>query len=286
TNDYLFFPFFRISIGFFCAIHLLAILADFDLLFTSDGLIPLEIFSVMKTQLIPSFGFISKYFTNIGISGDIVNNCYIAIYFICCLALIIGFCTRTFAICLLFLHIIIFQSSTPYMYGVDFFKSISLFYCVVFPVGNLFSIDQRIFKRPLINPSPYRNLLKIHLCIVYFTSGLDKAFGINWWNGESIWKALHLPGFKSYLIGGYDIFINYPFLPLFVGISTVLLEMLYPIGINIVRIRPYWLAATIAMHAGIVIAMNLYFFGALMILLNLCAFAPLKNSENVQSTVH
>lgn len=276
-EDRMFFPFFRISLGLFFLVHFLSTLVDFNILFTNDGLVPLDVISLLKVEGIPTLNIIIKLLNNIGI--DNVCTIYIIAYITCCTTLTIGLFSRMSAIVILFLHIILFQSSNIYMYGVDFFKSISMFYCVVFPVGSKISLDAVLLKKREYNPSPYRNLLRIHLSIVYFTSGLDKAFGINWWNGESIWKSLHLAGFKSYIIRDYDLLRIYPIIPLFIGVLTVLIEILYPFFMWKKGTRSFWLILVICLHIGIIIAMNLYFFGVMMILLNLSGFLNLEEKS-------
>jgi uncharacterized membrane protein YphA (DoxX/SURF4 family) len=279
-EDGLFFPFFRISVSVFCLINFLAILPDFELLFTNDGLIPLNVLSIMKTDYMPSYNYLQNTLNHIGIPLNTTVTIYIISYCASCVFILLGLFTRFFSLLLLVLHLLIFQSSAPYMYGLEFFKSISLFYCFVFPVGNKMSLDALFFKKPEINPSPYRNLLKIHMAIVYFTSGLDKSFGINWWNGESIWKAIHLPGFKSHMIDNYNIFVKYPVLPILFGIGTIAVEFFYPLFMSIKKTRNIWLILTISLHVGIIIALNLYFFGILMILLNMSAYLTLEDEKH------
>lgn len=280
TKDDLFFPFFRMAISLFCLIHLFSILADFDLLFTDNGIVPLRVLSILKSNFLPSYYFIINTLNNFGISSNHAKIIYISLYSITCITLFSGFLTRASAIFLLILHLIIFQSSSIFMYGVDYFKTIALFYCCVFPLGSKMSIDNLVFQRKdFVNPSPYRNLLKIHLCIAYFVSGIDKAFGINWWNGESIWKAIHLPGFSSYLIKDYSIFLQFPIIPISIGISTFVVEFFYPLFINIQKTRLIWLCFVVLFHVGIILCLNLYFFGIMMIILNLSAFLDLTDKQ-------
>ncbi|MFP3590481.1 HTTM domain-containing protein [Chryseobacterium sp. SIMBA_038] len=278
-DDKLFFAFFRISMGLFFLVHLLSTLTDFNLLFTNQGLIPLEIIEFLGSDHMPSFNFIMKLFGTMNVQESTVVMSYIILYIVACVSLTVGFMSRVSAVIILVLHLIVFQSSSTFMYGIDFFKSIAMFYCILFPLGSFYSVDSKIFKTKEFNPTPFRNLLRIHLCIVYFTSGLDKAFGINWWNGESIWKALHLPGFQSYILdNNYDLFVHFPIIPTIIGISTIAVELFYPYFMWKASTRKYFIWMVVSLHVGIIIAMNLYFFGALMILLNLSAFLNLEES--------
>src|SRR5262249_760353 len=48
-------------------------------------------------------------------------------------------------------------------------------------------------------------LLQLHLCVVYLASGLEKATGIQWWNGEAGWRGGMRPGlphFRLTWLGG------------------------------------------------------------------------------------
>lgn len=280
-EDKLFFAFFRISMGLFFLVHFVSTLTDFNLLFTDQGLIPLEVVGFLGSEKMPSFFFVIKLLGTMNISESAVIMGYIVIYILTCVSLTVGFMSRLSAGVILILHLLIFQSSSTFMYGIDFFKTIAMFYCFLFPLGSFYSLDSKIFKYNDINPTPFRNLLRIHMCIVYFTSGLDKAFGINWWNGESIWKALHLPGFQSYILdnSSYDIFVSFPVIPIFIGISTIIIELFYPYFMWKKSTRKVFIWMVVALHTGIIIAMNLYFFGALMILLNLSAFLNLEDSK-------
>ncbi|MCC5921349.1 MAG: hypothetical protein JJU23_11765 [Cyclobacteriaceae bacterium] len=119
---------------------------------------------------------------------------------------------------------------------------------------------------------PYRRILQIHLCFVYFFSGFDKMLGVNWRNGESIWKVLHLPYFKSDLGISLDFLQAYPAVFVVMGWGVIIIELLYPIFIFRKTTRQLWLLLTLSLHFGIMLSLNLYFFGGLMILLNIAAF--------------
>src|SRR5262249_3243894 len=62
-----------------------------------------------------------------------------------------------------------------------------------------------------------------------------------------------------------------PILP-FLGIAVCVIELGYPVFIWWRRTRLIWLISIIAMHIGIGLAMGLYLFSSIMIILNLSAF--------------
>src|SRR5206468_8546900 len=107
------------------------------------------------------------------------------------------------------------------------------------------------------------------LCIMYMASGLEKAMGSQWWNGEAIWIALQQDQFHQVNI---DWMANVPFVAKLLCWGTLLVETCYPLAMLWTRTRKYWLAAIVMMHLGIAIFLGLHLFGSLMILLNLSAF--------------
>ncbi|PMD87951.1 hypothetical protein BWI97_25540, partial [Siphonobacter sp. BAB-5405] len=131
-----------------------------------------------------------------------------------------------------------------------------------------------------VNPSPYRKILQLHLCIVYFASGVEKIIGDNWRNGESIWKSLHLPGFTSAVSMDYEFLSTLPMLALIIGWSVVLIELLYPLFIWKQPYRNIGLLLVCSMHLGILLCLGLYYFSSLMIILNLTAFLDLSPNDN------
>jgi hypothetical protein len=277
-EDYYFLLFFRVAIGLFTLLHFLSIAKDFDVLFSNAGLVPLEITALFKTKWLPTtLDFTALMKLVFGLSPGAAWMVYKVAYALFCVLLITGTFTRLSSFTLMILHIMLFQGSRMYMYGVDYFTSISLFYCFIFPVGYAGSIDN-LFRKRVTNPSPYRKLLQIHITLVYFSSGFDKLIGINWWNGESIWKAVHLPSFNSDFALNYDLMAHYPLIPIMAGWGTIFIELLYPFFTWPQKTRTLWLTLTIGLHIGIIITLKLYFFGFLMILLNLSAFLNLKKN--------
>jgi predicted DCC family thiol-disulfide oxidoreductase YuxK len=150
----------------------------------------------------------------------------------------------------------------------------ALFYCIIFPVGNKGSLSNFLFKKDnrktdVVYANICLTVLQVHMCIIYFFSGFDKILGFNWWNGESIWKALHL-SYSPRLIN-VDFLSGTPIFAI-VGWGTIVLEMLYPVFMNIKRTRNIWLILVISLHVSIAIFLGLFFFSAFMIILSISAY--------------
>ena len=271
------YSFFRTAIAIFCFIHFSSIFLDFELLYAKDGLIPPEVSGLFKLSWIPNFNnlaiFLSK---SVGCTYESATLIFKYVYLLSCLLLAAGFLTRFWALMLLFLHLVLAKGTPFYAYGVDYFTTIALFYCTVFPVGSQHSVDNLIFNRTTGNAFAFKRVLQVHLCIVYLFSGFDKLTGYNWRNGEAVWKAIHLPYFNQDFQFNANIFASYPWVMVIIGWGTICIELLYPVMISLKKTRPIWLSLTIMMHIGILLYLNLYFFSTLMILLNLSAYADLS----------
>src|SRR5262249_21485083 len=125
-------------------------------------------------------------------------------------------------------------------------------------------------------------LLQVHLCLVYFFSGLTKSFGSGWWNGENIWYALTLPSYAVWPVSSMAKLA--PILPV-IGICVVALELSYPFLIWPRKSRYLVLTAICGLHAAIGLTMGMWLFALVMLILNLAAFgisARLNESRDTQ----
>lgn len=280
--------FFRISIGVLILLHFLAVLPDFGLLFSANGIIPSDILGVFVPNYIITLPEITSFFQSYGIPEDSILLIFKCLYIIFSLFLIFGFSPRMSAFILLFMQIALVKGFSFYAYGVDFFTSMSLFYLILIPSDYQYSV-RTFFNKKIgkINITPYWRLLQFHLSIAYFFSGLGKILGFNWRNGESIWKAINLPYANMDFNFDFSFLIQFPVLLVIIGWSTIIIELCYPLFIWWGKTRKLWLFLTISMHIGIALVLNLYFFSALMIIWNLTAFyfLPVKKEKSITEKV-
>ena len=186
--------------------------------------------------------------------------------------LVIGLFSRPAAIIAWFLHLCAVGSGELLLYGADIFTTIALFYLVVAPLPDSWTIDA--YWQGVKNRDPRllglcRRVLQSHLCLVYFFGGLAKSLGAGWWNGNSVWRALTRPPFN--LISPDTLVSWQAFLPI-ASIAICILETGYAFFIWPRRTRLLWLTCIIGMHIGIAFAMGLYLFSFIMIVLNVAAF--------------
>ena len=84
-------------------------------------------------------------------------------------------------------------------YGADNFITMALFYLMLSPLPDRYSVDSRLVKTKVTDPRLlgfWRRVLQIHLCFVYFFGGLAKLLGSGWWNGANLWRSLIRPPFN------------------------------------------------------------------------------------------
>jgi hypothetical protein len=228
----------------------------------------------LESHLVPTLGWLVTLGTHIGLHEETV----LSVAWICLLAsgcgLLVGLSCRSSAILAWFLHLCAAKSGEVVAYGVDNFMTIGLFYLVLSPLPDRYSFDWR--RRELRPKNPqllgfWRRVLQLHLCIIYFFSGLTKCLGSSWWNGSSVWRALIRPPFN---VIDPEILVRWKHLFPVAGIFICVLEFGYAFFIWNHRTRTIWLIGICAMHVGIGLTMGMYLFAFIMIILNVAAFWP------------
>lgn len=281
--------FFRITIGTLALFHFIAILPDFALLFSTNGIIPSDIMGVFISDTVITLPKIIAFFQDLNIKESSVLSVFKTLYISLSIFLIFGFMPRISALLLLILQISLIKGASFYSYGIDFFTSMSLFYLILIPSDFVFSLKNHFCKRTRkINNTPYLRLMQLHLSIAYFFSGLSKVLGFNWWNGEAIWKAINLPFANLDFQFDFSFLLEYPGIFIIIGWATIVIELCYPLFIWWRKTRKLWLYFTISMHIGIALVLNLYFFSTIMIIWNLTLFyIPYKRTvKNELTNIH
>jgi hypothetical protein len=265
---------FRIYGSLIFLFHFLSILPDFYTFWGQNAIVNPDIMDANTDNLMPTIYDIHQLINKYAALGfQTVANTIAIIYIISLISLALGLMSKISAAIALFTHLVLMQSINIFIYGVDFMTTICLFYLLIFPVGKYHSLDNYFLKKS--NPENFDHgiflrLFQIHWCLAYFFSGLSKALGPTWWNGEAIWKALN--SYNQASLINPELWVHYPFIITFLGISTVLLELLFPIGVSVKNLRKTWIVSIILMHIAIGALLGLYFFSIVMILINLVGF--------------
>src|SRR4029079_6029405 len=110
-------------------------------------------------------------------------------------SLALGFHARLSAFLAWGLHLGFMTSGFASFYGVDRLANTFLFYLFLFPSGRAWTFASRSASSREKETIPVGSLrvMQVHLCVIYFAAGLDKAGGSEWWTGEAIWQAISQP---------------------------------------------------------------------------------------------
>jgi hypothetical protein len=269
----------RIGLGLQVTIYALSARADWIDLFGSNGngLVNRELTEALVSTgslLAPRLGWLIWAGAKIGLSESSVLWSAWTLLVSAGICLILGIFCRPAAVLAWFLHLSAVKSAELLTYGMDNFTTIGLFYLMLSPLPDRYALDLCIWKRPMRDPQLlgfFRRVLQVHVCIIYFFSGMTKFLGVQWWTGDSIWRALTSP---PYNFVSPDLLTNWKYLLPLVGILTCVVETGYPVFIWPKRTRLTWLALTCGMHVAIGCTMGLYLFSLIMIILNLAGFGP------------
>jgi len=269
----------RIGLGLQVVLYALSLRDDWNYLLagTGHGLISRnlgEAILSLESHFVPRLGWLVAVATHIGLREEIVLSiAWISLLAAGC-GLLMGVACRFSAILAWFLHLCAAKSSEFVSYGVDNFITIGLFYLMLSPLPDRYSLDWQVRKSRPRDPqllSFWRRVLQLHLCVIYFFSGLAKCLGNGWWDGSNIWRALIRPPFN---IIDPEILVRWKYLFPVAGIFICMLEIGYPFLIWNRKTRKTWLICICGMHLGIGLMMGMYLFALIMIVLNVAAFGP------------
>ncbi len=269
----------RVGLGVQTTLYSLSLRNDWNYLLdgTNAGLISRDlaekILSV-ESPFVPRVGWLVGLGANVGLREEIILSAAWVALLCAAVGLLFGLFSRFSAIVAWFLHLCAAKSGGVLSYGVDNFMTIGLFYLMLSPLPDRYSLDHRWRKLPPKDRQVvgfFRRVLQVHLCVIYFFGGLTKCLGSGWWDGSNIWRALIRP--PSNIIAP-DVLVGWKYLFPIAGIFICLLEIGYPFFIWHKRTRAVWLISVLSMHAAIGVAMGMYLFALIMIILNVAAFGP------------
>ena len=267
----------RLGLGLQVTLYSLSLRNDWNYLLagTGQGLISRDLAEALlsvESHVIPRLGWLVALGTHVGLGEEtILSVGWICLFGAGC-SLLLGLFCRVSAILVWFLHLCAAKSGGFVSYGVDNFMTIALFYLMLSPLPDRYSLDWRLRKSRSKDPQLlgfWRRVLQLHLCLIYFFSGLTKCLGSGWWNGSSVWRALIRPPFS---VIDPEILVRWRYVFPIAGVCICLLETAYPLFIWSRSTRKTWLICICAMHAGIGLTMGMYLFALIMIILNVAAF--------------
>jgi len=267
----------RLGLGLQVTIYALSLWSDWIAVFTANSasFIDRELTEALlslNSPFIPRFGWFVALGAQVGLGEATTHRLLLVLFLGSGLCLLGGFVSRPAAIIAWLVHLAARSSGGFIAYGVDNFMTIGLFYLMLCPLPDPYSLDYRLGRKRTHDPhlvGLFQRVLQLHVCLIYFFAGLAKCLGAGWWNGNSIWRALTRSPFN---VISPDFLLRWSSLLPLMSISICLLEVTYPFLVWPRRTRAIWYFSIIALHAGIGVTMGLYQFALIMIVLNVAAF--------------
>jgi hypothetical protein len=263
---------FRIAVAAHCLAQVVVIGRSFLEIYGQYGFVQWAITRANLYEGLPHIGDVALMGARAGLTPDQTVWTLLGIYVFVLVGLLLGAATRVMAVVAWCIHFLWIHAGGGLVYGMDVFTHIALFYCMFMPAGRTLSLDAWIRgarPEPSVSAGVTRRMLQLQLCIVYFSAGVEKAMGEQWWNGEAMWRAFTMPIFRHFDFGWMA---WVPWLPVLIGVGTMFLEVGYCLAIWNRRLRTPWLALVMGMHLMIGLTMGMWLFGLIMIVLNVGAF--------------
>jgi hypothetical protein len=267
----------RVGLGLQVIFYALSLRGDWKDMFgpNANGLVGREIAeAILATDSVfaPRITWLTTVGNHVGVSEDTMLWLIWWLLLVAGGFLVVGLFCRGAAIAAWFIHLCAVGSGELLLYGADSFTTIGLFYLMLAPLPDRFTLDAR-WRRAWRNDPHllglFRRVLQLHLCLVYFFGGLAKSLGRGWWNGSSVWRALTRPPFN---VISPDILVFWRYFFPVAGIFICVLEIGYLFFIWPKRTRLVWLTCMLCVHVGIAVTMGMYLFSFVMIVLNVAAF--------------
>lgn len=280
---------FRMGVAGVLLLQALAFAGSLQELYGSNAIVQWDAFepAAMRTPFsgMLSIRWIAEALAPLGVSESAAVQGVFLVYVAALACLLIGWQTRIAAILAWLTHLAMNTSGSATIYGVDQFAHIALFYCTWMPVGGALSVDLhnsngreggasrpatgRLVGEPSWTARLALRVLQIHLCVVYVSSGIEKASGAQWWNGEAIWRALSLPELARF---DFSWLAQVPWLAMLICWGTLAIEVGYGVLVWPKATRKWMALATLSLHVGIGVTMSLVSFSAFMCVLTASAF--------------
>jgi predicted DCC family thiol-disulfide oxidoreductase YuxK len=262
----------RIGLGLVLLVQALSVVSYLGDTYGTRGLVQSALVDRLVPSLTPRVGWFVALLAPIGVDEVVAIRLFFALHVGAVLAFTAGWRSRLAAVLTWATFVMLTTSGPLYTSGVDRFVRIALFYCMFAPVGAALSCDGvagRTSGAPSAATRLWLRVLQVHLLVVYAASGIEKASGAQWWNGEALWRSMLRPD-----LGTLDFawVASVPWLAKIGCWSTLLLECGYAVFVWPRRTSRWWVLAILAMHAGIAVVLGLWLFSFTMMLLSLSAW--------------
>jgi hypothetical protein len=276
---------FRIGLAAVLLVQAWALTGSLVELYGDRGIVQWAVSPYTIPAGIPTLNRVTELGGWFGISDLTCVRSVFLLYVAGLLGLLLGWYTRASAFVAWITHLAMKATGSASIYGVDEFAHIALFYAMFMPVGRAFSWDAggvQASDPPSSGARLALRILQLHLCVVYFSSGIEKIMGEQWRNGEAIWRSLMREDF-----GQFDMswLAEVPWLAKLICWGTLVVEIGYAFFVWPRRTRTLWACATLGLHLGIGVMLGLWSFAAVMMVLTFSAFLVSADAPTISRTI-
>ncbi len=214
------------------------------------------------------------------------------------LCLTLGLGTRVAAV-VTWLGLLSYVHRSPTtLFGMDTIMIVVSLYLMIGPCGAALSLDRVLARwwarqngqpvdaregppQPSVSANFALRLLQIHVCIIYFASGVSKLQGTTWWSGTAVWGTMANYAFSPMQNQLYMSYLhlladNRWLWELVMTVSTTFtlaFEIAFPFVVWTRPMRWVMIVSAVFLHAGIAFFMGLVGFSLIMIVL-VSSFLP------------
>jgi hypothetical protein len=215
-----------------------------------------------------------------------------------------GLGTRVSSAIVWFANLCYVHRSNAMLFGVDTMMTVLLLYFMIGPSGAAVSLDRLVARwwsrakprffpnsapatyaptpAPRVSANLALRMMQVHLCTIYFVSGVSKLAGPAWWNGTAVWGVLSNFEFAPMNLWFYNEALRWLCtneLTLYVcingaGFMTLAFEIAYPFLVWRPTTRWLMLIGAIFLHGFIGLLMGLKTFSLMMLVFNMAFLRP------------
>lgn len=204
-----------------------------------------------------------------------------AVVLLACAMLTIGWHSRMAAVAVFLFTVSYIHRAPEAAFGLDQINSFVVMYLLIGPCGACYSLDSLLARRrrgsnvsqpaPSVGANVGLRLLQVHMCVIYFFSGVGKLRGPSWWSGYAMWQSFANLEYQSL---DMTWLADWPVLLTVMCHLTIFWECTYWALVWRRFTRPIVLLLAIVIHLGIAASMGMITFGLAMVIGNVSFVSP------------
>ena len=271
------FPFMRIGTALCLIVKTCYDWAGINFFYGTTALVPASITDTYIHHFVPSFHWLLRFTTG-HVADSTIIHAFFFIHLVLGLLLLLGYrLWLTAGLCWL-MQTMILNSSPLIIYGFDGILLSLLFYIFIFELGYVW-LGKGDDSNSLALSHLFQKTLQLHLCIIYFISGIFKARSWVWTEGDLLFNIVQHPQFTHFLSPVALKLFAFPYISLFACWFTIIIETFYPIAIWVRGINKIYLLGILFLHFLIGLFMGIWLFAVIMLVFNLAAFGHILLEE-------